>query len=149
MPARAEARASLVAPTKSTTPPSNASRYDALADPRRFLPLTPQVFHVLVALSGEDRHGYGIIREVDAATDGDVRLRTGTLYTILKRLLDEQLIVEAGERPAGSSLDERRRYYTITDLGRSVAKAEAQRLARLVSLARSHRLLPRDGRAGR
>ena len=79
-------------------------------DPRRFLPLTPAVFHVLLALAGGDRHGYGIILDVAEATGGDVTLRTGTLYTILKRLLDERLIVESDRRPVSADDDERRRY---------------------------------------
>jgi DNA-binding PadR family transcriptional regulator len=118
-------------------------------DPRRFLPLTPQVFHVLTALSADDRHGYGIIGEVRRATDGEVTLRTGTLYTILRRLLEDGLIAEQQGRPArGVEDDERRRYYRLTALGRAVARAEARRLERLVSLARAHELLPR-ARGGR
>lgn len=116
-------------------------------DARAFLPLTPQVFHVLAALAAEDRHGYGIIREVDRATRGEVHLRTGTLYTILKRLLDAGLIVETDTRPPED--DERRRYYAITPLGREVAREEARRLDRLVTFARNSRLLPRNARANR
>lgn len=117
------------------------------ADPRRFLPLTPAVFHVLLALSGGDRHGYAIIRDVEEATAGDVRLRTGTLYTILKRLLDERLIHETARR-AGGEDDERRRYYTLAPLGREVVRAEARRLEQMVSLARARRMLPRPARGG-
>jgi DNA-binding PadR family transcriptional regulator len=120
-----------------------------MPDARALLPLTPQVFHVLVALADEERHGYAIIRAVAEATHGEVVLRTGTLYTILKRLLDQELIVETDERPAPDEDDERRRYYAITPLGREVAKAEAQRLDRLVSLARQHRILPRAAGGGR
>lgn len=116
-----------------------------LPDPRRFLPLTPAVFHVLLALAGGERHGYGIIRDVDAATGGDVTLRTGTLYTILKRLLEEALIFESDRRPGGDEDDERRRYYGLSGLGREVVRAEALRLDRMVSLARSRRLLPKAG----
>jgi DNA-binding PadR family transcriptional regulator len=114
--------------------------------PESFLPLTSTVFHVLLALSAGDRHGYGIIREVADATGGEVRLRTGTLYTILKRLLAEGLIVETDDRPSADDDDERRRYYGVTPLGRQVAQAEARRLDRLVSLARSRRMLPRSAR---
>jgi DNA-binding PadR family transcriptional regulator len=117
------------------------------ADPRRFLPLTPAVFHVLLALSAGDRHGYAIIRDVEEATAGDVRLRTGTLYTILKRLLDERLIHETARRAAGED-DERRRYYTLAPLGREVVRAEARRLEQMVSLARARRMLPRPARGG-
>ena len=118
------------------------------ADPRRFLPLTPAVFHVLLALGEGDRHGYGIIQDVAEATGGDVTLRTGTLYTILKRLLDERLIAESDARPHVDEDDERRRYYALTPLGRAVVQAEARRLESLVSLARSRRMLPKAARGG-
>ena len=114
-------------------------------DPRTFLPLTPAVFHVLLALAAGDRHGYGIIQDVTAATGGAVTLRTGTLYTILKRLLDEALIVESERRPGPADDDERRRYYALTPLGRRVAQTEAQRLEQVVGLARSRRMLPAKG----
>jgi len=117
-------------------------------DPRRFLPLTPAVFHVLLALSEGDRHGYGIIQDVAEATAGGVTLRTGTLYTILKRLLDEALIVESGARPAADDDDERRRYYALTPLGRIVLQAEARRLESMVVLARSRRMLTKPARGG-
>ena len=117
-------------------------------DPRRFLPLTPAVFHVLLALSEGDRHGYGIIQDVAEATAGGVTLRTGTLYTILKRLLDEALIVESGARPAADDDDERRRYYALTPLGRVVLQAEARRLESMVVLARSKRMLTKPARGG-
>ena len=110
-------------------------------DPREFLPLSAPAFHVLLALADADRHGYGIILEVEARTRGEVRLRTGTLYTILRRLLDDGLIHETQERPAEDD-DERRRYYTATALGRAVMRAEAVRLAALVDLAREKRVLP-------
>src|SRR4051812_5419348 len=103
-------------------------------DPRTFLPLTPGVFHVLLALAGAERHGYGIIQDVAAATGGAVTLRTGTLYTILKRLLDEALIAESSRRPGGGEDDERRRYYALTPLGRRVAQAEGQRLEQVLDL---------------
>src|SRR6478672_2722967 len=110
-------------------------------DPRAFLPLTPAVFHVLLALAGGERHGYGIIQDVAAATNGSVALRTGTLYTVLKRLLDESLIVESADRPDADEDDERRRYYALTPLGRKVAHAEARRLEQMVVLARSRDVL--------
>jgi DNA-binding PadR family transcriptional regulator len=116
-------------------------------DPRAFLPLTAPAFHVLLALADEDRHGYGIILEVEARTGGEVRLRTGTLYTILKRLLADGLIVESDDRPEPDQDDERRRYYGMTTRGRGVMKAEAQRLDRLVALARDKRVLPVRGGA--
>jgi DNA-binding PadR family transcriptional regulator len=110
-------------------------------DPRSFLPLTPLVLQVLLALADGDRHGYNIIREVDARTGGLIRLRTGTLYTLLQRLADQRLIAEASTRPAPARDDERRRYYTLTPLGRSVLKAETGRLRAVVDLARARRVL--------
>lgn len=105
-------------------------------DPRSFLPLTPLVAQVLVALADQDRHGYGIIREVEDQTNGVMRLRTGTLYTLLQRLLD-QGIVEGAARPARHETDERRRYYRMTVLGRAVLNAETARLRSMIALARA------------
>ena len=101
------------------------------------LPLPPATFHILVALADEDRHGYGIIQEVRARTDDEVRLSPGTLYRSIQRMLDDELIVEVSERPAPELDDERRRYYRITPFGRAVARAEATRLHELVRLARA------------
>lgn len=112
-----------------------------MPDPRAFLPLTPLVLQVLLALADSERHGYAIIQEVDARTDGLIRLRTGTLYTLLQRLLDQRLIVESDTRPAPERDDERRRYYTLTTLGRAVLKAETARLRGIVDLARARRVL--------
>jgi DNA-binding PadR family transcriptional regulator len=102
----------------------------------KLLPLPPAVFHILMALADEDRHGYGIIQEVSARTSGEVRLGAGTLYRSIQRMLDDDLIVEVHERPAPELDDERRRYYRITSFGTAVAKAEAARLTGLVKLAR-------------
>ena len=109
------------------------------ADPKpdSLLPLQPAVFHILMALADEDRHGYGIIQEVRGRTSGDVRLSPGTLYRSIQRMLDDDLIVEINERPAPELDDERRRYYRITTFGRAVARAEANRLHELVRLARA------------
>jgi len=101
------------------------------------LPLPPAVFHILMALADEDRHGYGIIQEVLARTDGEVRLSPGTLYRSIQRMLDDDLIVEVHERPAPELDDERRRYYRITKFGTAVAREEASRLSELVRLARA------------
>ena len=110
-----------------------------MADPRpeSRLPLAPAVFHVLMALADEDRHGYGIIQEVLTRTGGAVRLSPGTLYRSIQRMLEDELIVEVNERPAPELDDERRRYYRITAFGRAVARAEANRLHELVRLARA------------
>ena len=108
-----------------------------------FGPLTPSMFHVLLALAGDDLHGYAILKDVELRTGGKVRLSTGTLYGIIKRLLNDGLIVELRSRPAESEDDERRRYYRLTPQGRQVAAAEAERLEKVVALARSRHLLKR------
>lgn len=110
-------------------------------DPRSLLPLTPIVFQVLLSLAGEDRHGYGIIREVERRTDGLMVLRTGTLYTVMKRLVELDLVEESDKRPDPSEDDERRRYYRVTAFGKAVTEAEARRLESLVALARDKRVL--------
>ena len=121
-------------------------------DPRSLLPLTPIAFQVLLALVDKDRHGYGVIREVDVRTGGRVRIRTGTLYTLLQRLLEEQL-VETAPTPTGEEAgppdeidsrrkdDPRRRYYRLTGFGRAVLTAEARRLEALVSDAQRKHVL--------
>jgi DNA-binding PadR family transcriptional regulator len=110
-------------------------------EPEDLLPLTPAVFHVLLALVDAERHGYGIIKEVEGRTEGKVRLGAGTLYGSVKRMLAEGLIVESDERPDPEADDERRRYYRLTDFGHRVVSAEARRLEHLVSVAREKRLL--------
>ena len=112
-------------------------------EPEDLLPLTPAVFHVLLALVDAERHGYGIIKEVEGRTEGKVRLGAGTLYGSIKRMLGEGLVVESDERPDPEADDERRRYYRLTDFGRRVVTAEARRLEQLVSVAREKRLLSR------
>src|ERR1700676_1181059 len=104
-------------------------------------PLTPAMFHVLLALAGDDLHGYAILKEVEIRTDGEVKLSTGTLYGIIKRLLNDGLIVELRSRPTESEDDERRRYYRLTPQGRQVATAEAERMDEILSIARSRNLL--------
>ena len=105
--------------------------------PESLLPLQPAVFHILMALADEDRHGYGIIQEVLTRTNGGVRLSPGTLYRSIQRMLDDDLIIEVHERPAPELDDERRRYYRITKTGKRVAQEEANRLTELVRLARA------------
>jgi DNA-binding PadR family transcriptional regulator len=109
------------------------------------LPLTPATFHILIALSDEDRHGYAIIQDVESRTSGELKLSAGTLYRSVQRMLEQGLITETRERPAPEDDDERRRYYRITPFGTSVAKAEARRLAELVRLAKAAGFAP--GRA--
>lgn len=103
--------------------------------PERFLPLTEAVYHILLALSDGARHGYGILQEVSRRTDGAVALRTGTMYTAIKRLLEQGLLQETEERPDPEYDDERRRYYRLTELGGAVVTAEARRLRAMVELA--------------
>jgi DNA-binding PadR family transcriptional regulator len=107
------------------------------------LPLPPAVFHILLALADGDQHGYAIIQAISARTSGRTRVGAGTLYRSIQGMLEDGLIVELDERPDPDEDDERRRYYRITPLGKNVARAEAQRLADLVSLARTSGLAPR------
>jgi len=101
------------------------------------------MFHVLLALAGEDLHGYAILKEVGLRTSGKVRLSTGTLYGIIKRLLSDGLIAELRARPAEREDDERRKYYSLTPLGRQVAAAEAERMDEVLAIARARHLLKR------
>jgi DNA-binding PadR family transcriptional regulator len=112
--------------------------------PDDLLPLQPATFHILMALSDEDRHGYAIIQEIAARTDGAIRLSAGTLYRSLQRMLEQALIEETEDRPAPDEDDERRRYYRITKFGETVARAEARRLQNLVRLARASGFVPRS-----
>ncbi len=105
------------------------------------LPLTPLSFHILLALADDDRHGYGIIKEVRDRTNGEVNPGAGTLYAAVQRMLDDELIVETSDRPAAGD-DERRRYYRLTAFGRQVARAEALRLARVIRMASDKKLIP-------
>jgi DNA-binding PadR family transcriptional regulator len=126
--------------------------------------LRPVEFHILLALAADERHGYSILQEVAELTDGDLTLEPGTLYRALHRMLKDGWIVEADRRlpreseagrrgprgarpgdrgPRSENIDERRRYYRLTPLGRRVATAEADRLWRLLAVARRHRLLTR------
>ena len=109
-------------------------------------PLTPVEFHILLSLADGERHGYAILQDVGERTDAQIALRTGTLYTVIKRMLDGGWIAESETRPRGED-DERRRYYRLTPLGRQVVKTEAQRLQDLVTLAREKRVLAPARRA--
>ena len=121
---------------------------NAKRDPEALLPLTPAVFHILLALADTERHGYGIMQEITLRTDGKVRMGPGTLYGSIKRMLAEGLIEELGERPDPALDDERRRYYRLTSFGLRVAQAEAQRLAQLVNVAQFKQLLGGSGSSG-
>lgn len=115
---------------------------DKDADVDDLLPLPAATFHILMALAEDDRHGYGIIQDVAARTEGALKLSAGTLYRSIQRMLEQGLIVETSERPAPDQDDERRRYYRITRFGTTVARAEALRLTQLVRLARASGLVP-------
>jgi DNA-binding PadR family transcriptional regulator len=118
---------------------------EEVREPRDLLPLTPAVLHVLLALADEERHGYGIMKEIEARTGGETRLGPGTLYGSIKRMLADGLIEESEERPDPEMDDQRRRYYRITDFGRWVAGAEAERLQGLIDAARAKKLLRTGG----
>ena len=116
--------------------------------PEDLLPLTPAIFHILLALTVGERHGYGIMREVASTTEDQMRLGPGTLYRSIKQMLAGGLIEESDERPDSDLDDERRRYYRLTAFGLTVAQAEARRLARLVREAEARRLIPEPGFQG-
>ena len=109
---------------------------------RELLPLPPATFHILLAVSGEDRHGYAIIQDVEASTNGELRLSAGTLYRSIARMVEQGLIAETAKRRTVAD-DERRRYYRITPFGTAVARAEMRRLTDLVRLAHASGLKPR------
>lgn len=106
------------------------------------LPLQPATFHILISVAEEDRHGYGIIQDIAQRTGGALRLSPGTLYRSIQRMLELGLLVETQERPDPELDDERRRYYRITPLGRLAARAEAERMEKLVHLARARGFVP-------
>ena len=102
-----------------------------------FLPLPSATLHILVALMGGEKHGYGIMQDVEDVSDGAVRMGPGTLYGSIKRMLADGLIEESDERPDPALDDQRRRYYKLTGLGERVCKAELQRLQALIKRAGS------------
>ena len=103
--------------------------------------LTPAVFHILLALADEERHGYGIMLEVGRVTDRKVLMGPGTLYGSLKRMVDAGLVEESGERADVELNSERRKYYRITARGRQALRGEAERLRELVRIARAKSVL--------
>jgi DNA-binding PadR family transcriptional regulator len=109
---------------------------DSAPKPESLLPLPPATFHILLAVAEEDRHGYAIIQDVAARTNGELKLSAGTLYRSIQRMLEQGLIVETRDRPAPELDDERRRYYRITPFGAATARGEARRLTQLVRMAR-------------
>ncbi|HZU65888.1 MAG TPA: helix-turn-helix transcriptional regulator [Ktedonobacteraceae bacterium] len=120
----------------------------AQKNPEDLLPLTPAVFHILLALADGERHGYGIMQEIAARTQGTMRMGPGTLYGSIKRMLADGLIEQAAERPDPELDDERRRYYRLTNFGLRVLQAEAQRLEQLVSIIESKQILANPKQIG-
>lgn len=117
-------------------------------DPKTLLPLSPPVYHVLLALGSDALHGYAIMQAFADKTAGEEVLLPGTLYATIARMVDAGLIEELAEPPADSS-DKRRRYYRVTELGRAVARAESDRLQRLLAVARREKLAPDSAPAPR
>jgi len=111
-------------------------------EPDSLLPLPTAAFHILIALADRDRHGYSIMQDVAARTAGKVRLSAGTLYSAIRRMLEQGLIQELTESPDPASTDERRRYYRLTRFGRRVAAAEIERLHAMLAQARATGLAP-------
>jgi DNA-binding PadR family transcriptional regulator len=106
------------------------------------LPLPPATFHILMALADADRHGYAMIQDISARTEGELQMSAGTLYRSIQRMQEQGLIVETRQRPAPEDDDDRRRYYSITAFGLAVARAEARRLTQMVRLARARGIAP-------
>ncbi len=109
--------------------------------PEDFLPLTPAVFHILLALADGDKHGYAIMLEIEASAEGKVKMGPGTLYGSIKRMLAANLVEESDDRPDPELDDQRRRYYRLSGMGRHVLEAEAQRLSALLAAARAKQVL--------
>ena len=110
--------------------------------PESYLPVTPAMLHVLIALADRERHGYAILKEIKRRTDGGVELSAGTLYGIIRRLYGAGMIEESDERPDPDLDDERRRYYRLTGFGRQVVTAEAERMEGVLRMVRAKNLLP-------
>ena len=115
-----------------------------MPDPSALLPLSGSAFHIMLSLADGEHHGYQISKNVEAETDGTIRLGPGTLYRLLKQMAADDWIAETSRTDAE---DPRRRYYKLTAWGRRIAQAEAERLARLVRMARARHLLPSSSRA--
>lgn len=122
---------------------------DTLQDPQELLPLTPAVFNILLALADGEKHGYGIMLEVEANTQGQVLMGPGTLYGSIKRMLQSSLIEESDERVDPETDDPRRRsYYRLTGLGRRALRSEAERLASQIKIARAKNIFSPDFSGG-
>jgi DNA-binding PadR family transcriptional regulator len=115
-----------------------------MTDPEKLIPLSTAFFHILIALADRDRHGYSIMQDVSSRTSGKVQLSAGTLYSSIRRMLEQGLIEELSDSPDPDSTDERRRYYRITRFGKRVAAAEVARLNALLNQARETGLIPSE-----
>jgi DNA-binding PadR family transcriptional regulator len=120
------------------------AKFGIVARMRSFT-LSRDTLHILIALADRDRHGYSILQEIGERTEGQVRLSPSTLYSAIKRLLEEGLIEELAERPDPAHDDERRRYYRLTKRGRQAAIEEVRQLEKLLADARSTGLVPERG----
>ena len=118
------------------------------SEPNNLSPLSPAAFYILLALKEGEKHGYAILRQVAERTQGEVKLLPGTLYNLLKRMLEDGWIEELDERPDPSLDDERRRYYRLSGLGEKMLNLEARRLENLVELARQYGLLRAEEQTG-
>jgi DNA-binding PadR family transcriptional regulator len=110
-------------------------------DIQNLLPLTPIVFHMMLALADGEKHGYGIMRTVEAETEGRMQIRTGSLYGSIRRMIESGLIEETNERPDPELDDERRRYYGLTDFGRRVLATEAARIVQVMTVIQGKHIL--------
>ncbi|MCX6926482.1 MAG: PadR family transcriptional regulator [Verrucomicrobia bacterium] len=117
------------------------------AEPGESMPLTPAVFHVLLALTDGELHGYAIMQAVAENTGGRMKMGPGTLYGTIKRLLETRMIEESDQRPDPELDDDRRRYYRLTAVGQRAVRAEAARYAELATIARRKRLIGKPARA--
>ncbi|HCM74997.1 MAG TPA: PadR family transcriptional regulator [Cytophagales bacterium] len=113
-----------------------------MATENQIQPLTPAVFHILLALSKEEKHGYGIMKQVEKDSQGKVSMGAGTLYGSLKRMLDSGLVKESDKKVDPTMDDERRIYYQITGAGRKALEAELERYKRIVTVAQERKLFP-------
>jgi DNA-binding PadR family transcriptional regulator len=108
--------------------------------PQDLIPLSPPVFHILLAIGNGRMHGYAIMQEIEDRTNGTVSVLPGTLYSSIGRMLEDGLLSETSDRPNPSVDDHRRRYYRVTKFGKAVARAESERMARLLDVARDKNL---------
>jgi DNA-binding PadR family transcriptional regulator len=118
------------------------------ATPENFLPLTPAMFNILLALADGEKHGYAIMREVEKNTQGAVKMGPGTLYGSIKRMLASGLIEECDERPDPSLDDERRRYYRLSGLGQQALSLEIELLERQLNVVRMKKIPNRSAKGG-